>query len=178
MVLVSLIAVIIATMLLMGMPFGIARLEEITGGAGILDNSFLYTPEEAYAVLITLGDAGRAFDLTHIVPLDFIFPFTYTFASVLVISWVLNRWLPDRSPWHMANLVPILWGGMDYLENTGIIVMLLCWPARLYTVASVTGIVSFLKVMFCIVSVLILFGAVTGWILTCIRARCQRNPVA
>ncbi len=39
--------------------------------------TFTTGPDQVYAVLSALGDAGRAFDLTHIVPLDLVFPFTY-----------------------------------------------------------------------------------------------------
>jgi len=170
-VLASLAAFVISAMLVMGSPFGIARLEAITGGASILDMKYLYTPEEAYAALAALGDAGRAFDLTHVIPLDFLFPFTYTLASALAISWLLNRWIPADSRWHRANLVPVAWGGADYLENIGMIAMLVSWPTELYTVAAVTGIVSFLKVAFCTASVLVLIGAAGGWALVSIRRR-------
>jgi hypothetical protein len=168
-VLASLAAFVISAMLVMGSPFGIARLEAITGGASILDMKYLYTPEEAYAALAALGDAGRAFDLTHVIPLDFLFGLTYTLVSALAISWFLNHWLPADSRWNCANLVPAAWGGADYLENIGIAMMLVNWPAELYTVAAVTGIVSFLKVAFCTASVLVLIGAASGWALSMAR---------
>jgi hypothetical protein len=97
--LVSLVIWLAAGAFIYGKPFGIAQLQEITGGATILDMTFTTSPQQVYAVLDALGNAGRAFDLTRIVPLDLVFPFTYALFLSVAISWVLNRWLPDDSPW-------------------------------------------------------------------------------
>lgn len=49
-------------------PIGVARLEEITGGVGILDFETRYSADFAYNWLESMGEAGRNFHLTRIMP--------------------------------------------------------------------------------------------------------------
>jgi hypothetical protein len=121
--------------LINGRPFGVAQLNDITGGTGILDLMVLYTPDQAYALFSAMGEAGRAFDLTRIMPLDLIFPFAYTLFDAVAITWLLHKWLPAGSRWHRLNVVPLVAGIADYCENFGIITMLLAWPAPLADIA-------------------------------------------
>jgi hypothetical protein len=163
--------------LIYGKPFGIAQLQEITGGATILDMSFTTSPQQVYAVLDALGDAGRAFDLTRIVPLDFLFPFTYALFLAVAISWVLSRWLPQDSPWTWLNLAPIIAGTADYCENAGIIMMLLTYPARLDPVALFTSTMYIIKFAFSALSFIALFAALAGWAVMALKGRFGRSPV-
>jgi hypothetical protein len=149
--------------LIYGKPFGIEQLQEITGGATILDMTFTTSPQQVYAVLDALGDAGRAFDLTRIVPLDLVFPFAYALFLSVAISRVLTRWLPEDSPWILMNLVPVLAGTADYCENAGIITLLLTYPARLDPVALFTSTMYIIKFAFSALSVIALFAALAGW---------------
>ena len=153
----------VSAALINGRPFGLAALEKITGGAGILDMEFTYTPVQAYAMLAALGDAGRAFYLTRIVPLDLVFPLAYTLFYAVAISWLLSRWLPAESPWMRLNLVPLVAGAADYCENIGVVAMLLAYPAELYGVAAFTAVISPIKYTFIAVSVLNILAAVAGW---------------
>ena len=57
-VLASLVLWLVALTLINGKPFGIAQLQEITGGPTILDMTFTTSPDQVYAVLSALGDAG------------------------------------------------------------------------------------------------------------------------
>jgi hypothetical protein len=153
---------IIALSLINGKPFGLARLQEITGGPSILDMTFTTGPDSVYAVLGALGDAGRAFDLTHIVPLDLVFPFTYALFLALGISWGLSRLLPGGSPWLLLNLAPLLAAVADYCENAGVIVLLLTYPARLDPAAWFVSIMYVIKFAFSAVSFITLFTALAG----------------
>ena len=163
MVLASLAGFIMSAIVINGRPFGALQLLDITGGVGLLDTKVLYTPEQAYAHLTSMGEAGRAFDLTHIVPLDFVFPFLYTLFSAVAISW------------HRLNVVPLIGGLGDYLENFGIIVMLLAWPQQIPAVAWFTMVACFFKFAFSALAFAIIIGALVGWALTAIRARGSRS---
>lgn len=169
-VLLSLAFFIVSAALINGRPFGLAALEEITGGAGILDMAFTYTPVQAYVMLAALGDAGRAFYLTRIVPLDLVFPAAYTLFFAVAISWLLTRWLPAESPWMRLNVVPLVAGAADYCENIGVIAVLLAYPAELYGVAAITAVFSPIKFTFIAVSVLLVLAAVAGWAVNSLRA--------
>jgi hypothetical protein len=176
MLLLSLAGFIITTIVINGRPFGAEQLLEITGGAGLLDMKVLYTPEQAYAHLAAMGEAGRAFDLTHIIPLDFVFPFMYTLFSVVAITWLLHRWLPADSRWHLLNVVPLIGGMGDFVENLGIIVMIVAWPAQLPAVALFTMVACLVKFTFIILSYLIIAGAVIGWTARRFRGSSGRSP--
>lgn len=160
----------VSAALINGRPFGLPALAEITGGAGILDMAFTYTPVQAYAMLAALGDAGRAFYLTRIVPLDLVFPLAYTLFYAVTISWLLSRWLPAESPWMRLNLVPLVAGVADYCENIGVIAMLLAYPAELYEVAAITAVISPIKFTFIAASMLLILGALAGWAASGLRA--------
>jgi hypothetical protein len=158
----SLILWLIALILINGKPFGIAQLQEITGGPTILDMTFTTGPDQVYAVLSALGDAGRAFDLTHIVPLDLAFPFTYGLFLALGISWALSRLVPSGSLWSLLNLAPVFAAAADYCENAGVITLLLAYPARLDTVAWFVSFMYSIKFFFSFVSFITLFTALAG----------------
>ena len=160
-----------ALILIYGKPFGIAQLQEITGGPTILDMTLTTNPDQVYAVLGALGDAGRAFDLTRIVPLDLVFPFTYALFLAVAISWALARWLPESSPWLLLNLAPVFAGAADYCENAGVIALLLAYPARLDPVASFTSAMYIVKFAFSALSFTTLFVALAGWAVSVLTGR-------
>ena len=177
-ILLSLVGLTITGFLVNGRPFGVAELKSITGGVGILDMEVLYTPDQAYAFLAAMGEAGRAFDLTHIIPIDLFVPFFYALFLSTFITWLLHRWLPAGSLWHRLNLVPVIGAVFDYLENLGIIAMLLAWPARLPEIAQFTMASTLLKFSFSALAFLIVAVALIGWIVYAIRGRLCRSPAA
>jgi hypothetical protein len=162
--------------LIYGKPFGIAQLQEITGGPTILDMTFTTGPQQVYAVLDALGDAGRVFDLTHIVPLDLAFPFTYALFLAVAISWALSRLLPEGSPWFLMNLAPVGAATADYCENAGVITLLLTYPARPDPAAWLVSIMYSIKFFFSAVSFLTLFAALAGCIILVLLRRPLRSP--
>ncbi len=161
-VLGALILWLVFLYLINGRPFGIAQLLEITGGATILDMTFTTGPDPVYAVLDALGPAGRAFDLTRIVPLDLVFPFTYALFLSVGISWAMSRWIAGESPWFLLNLAPVAAGAADYCENAGVITLLLTYPARLDPVAFFASSMYAIKFAFSVLSFITLFIALAG----------------
>ena len=139
--------------------------------------TFTTSPQQVYAVLDALGVAGRAFDLTRIVPLDLVFPFTYALFLSAAISWVLTRWLPKESPWIGLNLLPVIAGTADYCENAGVITLLLTYPARLDPIAVFTSTMYVIKFAFSAFSYLALFIALAGWAVVILKGRSGRSPV-
>lgn len=177
-VLGSLILWVVFLVLIQGRPFGIAALQDITGGATILDMTFTQGPDDVYAVLDTLGDAGRAFDLSYIVPLDLVFPATYMLFLSVGISWTLARWLHRDSQWFLLNLAPLVAGIADYCENAGVITLLLTYPERLDPVAWYTSIMYIVKFGFSTVSFLTLFTVLAVGAVIAMRNHMGRNPAA
>jgi hypothetical protein len=137
--------------------------------------TFTTGPDQVYAVLFALGNAGRAFDLTHIVPLDLVFPFTYALFLALGISWALSRLLPEGSPWFLLNLAPVLAAAADYCENVGVIALLLTYPARLDPVAWLVSCMYSIKFLFSAISFITLFIALAGCTLMVLLRRSRRS---
>lgn len=150
-------------------------MKDITGGVGLLDMELLYTPDQAYAHLAGMGEAGRAFDLTHIVPLDLVFPFVYTLFYAITITWLLHKWLPAQSRWHRLNVIPLVGGIADYMENLGIITMLVSWPIQFPDVARFTMAMGLIKFTFIILAMFTIIGALVGWAVSAVRDRCDRS---
>ncbi len=176
-ILLSLVGLLITGFLVNGRPFGVAELQSINGGGGILDMEVFYTPEQAYTFLAAMGDAGRAFELTHIIPLDLLVPLFYGLFLSTFISWVLHRWLPEKSRWHRLNVIPVIGALFDYLENLGIVAMLLAWPMEMYSIAQITMASTLLKFGFSILAFVIVLGAIGGWVVTTVQRRNGKSPV-
>jgi hypothetical protein len=175
-VVAALAGLLITGFLVNGRPFGVAELKSITGGVGILDMELFYTPDQAYTFLGAMGEAGRSFELTRIIPLDLLVPFFYALFLSTFISWLLHRWLPKASPWHRLNVIPVIGALFDYLENLGIIAMLLAWPMEMYSIAQITMAATLLKFGFSVLAGVVVLGAIAGWILSVLRQRCSGSP--
>ena len=101
------------------------------GGANLLDNRTSgYSPESAYAMISAYGSQGITYHLMLAVA-DVFFPPTLAFFLLLAItyfympffqSWPLARWL---------TALPVVYLVSDYLENIGIVTMLLSFPTRM-----------------------------------------------
>jgi hypothetical protein len=121
---------------------GVSGLLKITGGPNILDFEFGYTHEDAYRILAELGEGGRRFYLTKIVPIDFPFPLSYMLFYAVWTALLLKRILcyrkvrcqgchlpPEFSKWYKYTLLlPFFAMLFDWIENIGIITLLNKYP--------------------------------------------------
>lgn len=125
--------------------WGVAGLLRITGGHTILDFARGYSADKAYAMLTALGEAGRAFYRTRILPIDFVFPLSYMLCYAGWTALLLKHVAPKgRAAWLLA--VPVLAMACDWAENIGILAMLRGYPALppwAVTAGSVFGVLKF-----------------------------------
>ncbi|MDD1718490.1 MAG: hypothetical protein LUQ25_00390, partial [Methanoregulaceae archaeon] len=89
----------------------------------------------------------------------------------------LARWLPADSPWTGLNLLPVFGATADYLENAGVITLLLTYPARLDPVALFTSAMYVIKFSFSTLSFLALFAALAGWAVMILKRHSGRRPL-
>ncbi len=94
-----------------------------------LDGQFAYTPEQAFSVVTSYGDDGRT-QMIWIHLADFILITFYTLMFCLSISWLFQRGFKLDSRVQILNLVPILGGFLDLMENIWIITLILSYPAQ------------------------------------------------
>ncbi len=102
-----------------------------------LDVRFCYTPDDAYDMIGAYGDNTRDRYIKGIIILDFIYPVIYTFFLGFTLFLLYRKTAP--------SLIPLLILAFDYIENTGIIILLSTYPDRITLVAWVTSIFTSLK---------------------------------
>ena len=118
------LSIIAAFMLLINLPLADPALISMS-----LDGQFAYTPEQAFAVVASYGDNDRV-QMLWIHLADFILITLYTSMFCLTISWLFQRSCQLDSRIQRLNLVPILGGFFDVMENIWIITLLLIYPAQ------------------------------------------------
>lgn len=127
----------------------IPELMEYSGGLKILD--MMPTGyDAAYVQMLfdALGDRGREVYLTRQLVLDAIYPalFIVTYGYLLFI--LCGKILSDSRMIKFIVAFPIIAGTFDYLENIGIVSMLLLYPSRIVTLVSITSVFTIIKSLF------------------------------
>jgi hypothetical protein len=118
------LSIIAAFVLLINLPLADPTLISMS-----LDGQFAYTPEQAFSAVASYGDNGRV-QMLWIHLADFILITLYTSMFWLTISWLFQRGFQLDSRIQRLNLVPILGGFFDLMENIWIITLLLIYPAQ------------------------------------------------
>lgn len=129
-------------------PIGVAGLLKITDGAKILDFEFGYSIEKAYQMLTLLGNEGRYFYLTRILPLDFPFPMASMLFYFYLTSYLLKKIDGGKSLLNLVLLFPVLCMLFDWMENICIIVMLKQYPSISLAFCSFGSYMTILKSIF------------------------------
>lgn len=111
---------------------------DLGGGANLLDDRGSYTPARAYSLIAHYGSAGIHYYYGLLIA-DCFFPPIFGVFALLSIVWALTRLAPQRRWPYILVYVPLAYVLSDWTENTGIVTMLLHYPHKLYTVASVTN---------------------------------------
>ena len=123
------LSIIASFVLLVNLPLADPALVSIS-----LDGRFAYTPEQAFSAVASYGDAGRV-QMIWIHLGDFILIALYTSMFGLSISWLFQRGFKLDSRMQKLNLVPVLGGFFDVMENIWIMTMILVFPAQPTVVA-------------------------------------------
>lgn len=89
---------------------------------------FGYSSEYVMKLLITLGSEGRHAYLFHQIPLDLVFPFIFAFGNCLLVGYLLNRMNSLKGNLIYLCLLPVFASWFDYLENIGVMTLLLKYP--------------------------------------------------
>jgi|CXWL01.1.fsa_nt_gi hypothetical protein len=124
---------------LLSFPGSLAHFRHATGGQKILDMRASSSAAETYERLSAMGEAGRALYLRLIVTIDIAFPLAML-AFLLVFAWFAAQ-RAELAVWasRLLALPPLLYFGLDLLENASVLAMLLEYPHRLDGVATIVG---------------------------------------
>ncbi len=121
-----------------------AMVYDIYGDVTMPDTRFAYSYSEILEIFNTLGSEGLgAWLLAH--SLDFIFPLSYSFAIAFAISMLVERLFPHKGDLRKLNLIGLLGGAADYIENILVASQALSYPNLSQLVIQVASIVTTLK---------------------------------
>ncbi len=129
-----------------------------------LDVQSSYSPEKAYQLIASYGEAGRHYYVLIELTLDLIYPIlvALTFSSLTI--YLFRRIFPLDSFWQKLPLVGPLGMLVDYLENASIVTMLLSYPRRLDIVAQAANIFTVTKFLFTYLEAVLILIGLLGWL--------------
>ncbi len=110
-----------------------------------LDLRFSYSPDEAYEILSSYGEAGRRLSVRSHLTADVLYPLLYGLTYSLALSYLARRLFGPEHPIGRLNLLPIAAMLADLAENTGIVVLSLRFPERLESLARLTSLLTSVK---------------------------------
>ncbi len=123
----------------------IPALTQSSQGDDILDNTFNYTPEHVHQLFSTYGDEGRRLYLSYLLLLDFIYPVLFALTNSVLLAYFFERLFPNVSFFRYLYLIPFVALLLDYMENIGILTLLLSYPNQMAGVVAMTSAITMLK---------------------------------
>ena len=116
-----------------------------------------YEPEYAVSLLKKLGVEGRNAYLYHQIPVDLIYPFLFGITYCLFLAYFLNKLNSLKAEYFYLCLLPLMAGVFDYLENLGIIQMLVTYPHLSSTAIQITAFFTVMKSLLSAITFMVLF---------------------
>jgi len=124
-----------------------------------MDAADYYTAETFHDNLENLGESGRqTYLFIHLIDYVYI-AFSYPFFAVMV--YLVSRNLKNYQRYRWFLLLPLGAGVFDLLENIGIDLAIIVWPAKLPLIPFLSGYFTTLKmaILYCVFSLIACLGA-------------------
>jgi hypothetical protein len=133
-------------------PLSVPSMRATTNGHVYLDMCAFCSSEQVYGELDAFGDVGRRMQAWLIPTIDVAIPVTsFAFGSVALTHALRGK----RGTWTiLLRTLPLVALLLDFAENAGIVSMLVAYPMRLETLATLTGLLSGMK--FCAYAMVLL----------------------
>jgi len=169
---VALLSILIMVLfMIFVLPNQSERSLEVTGSSQSPDTSFFYTSEELYQMADDYGQEGRQAYIKSRWTFDLVFPLVYVSFLAVGISW-FYRFLTDwKEFWKFGNLLPILGGVFDYLENGAATWVMNIFPTRLAGLAQLTAFFSITKWILISLAFLVYFILGAGSLLARVKQK-------
>lgn len=107
----------------------IPELMAFTGGQPIFNIlPFGYSDGYVNEILLKMGEEGRKAYMYHLVPIDIFFPFLFAYGNSILVGYLLNRLQALNGRFIYLCLIPVFASWFDYLENLGVMTMLIKYP--------------------------------------------------
>lgn len=131
---------------------------------------FGYGLQEARQLLDALGDEGRRYYLTRQIPLDTVYPALLAATMISVIGCLRLR-VPYNKIMRDGVLCSIGAAFFDYVENLGVVGMILSWPNLSHPIAYAASSASIAKSGMTVAAVSIVLCLAAIWLWSYMRSR-------
>jgi hypothetical protein len=145
--------------------------QQATGSNQSPDTSLGSSPDELYRMAEEYGETGRQAYIQARWTFDFIFPLVYTTFLACGISWFSGHFLTLKGIWKLANLLPLLGGLFDYLENGAASLLMGLYPHRLAGLPVFLIGANLMKWLLIGMSFLVYAGYAAGALVSCLKPR-------
>jgi len=129
-----------------------------------LDLQPSYSPAKAYNLITSYGEEGRQYYALIELTLDLVYPILSALLFSSLTIYTFRRLFPLNSFWQKLPLLGLIVMAVDYLENTGIVVMLLNYPRRLEVVAQAANIFTVTKFALSQIELILMAVGLLGWL--------------
>lgn len=135
-----------------------------------LDTLSSYTTEKAYDLFSSYGQQGRQYYAIIEVTLDLVYPFVTALLFSLIILYTFKQAFPANDRILYLALAPYAVLLADYLENAGIVTMLLSYPRQIPLVPKISNVLTIAKFALTPLQLVFIVGLI-GWLFRTIRSR-------
>jgi hypothetical protein len=108
---------------------------KVSGTTRSPDTTIFYTPDELFSIADEYGTAGRKAYIRTRWTFDLIYPLVYVVFLTTGISWFYKITQANENLWQVLNLLPVLGGIFDYLENISTSLVMAAFPKRVLFLA-------------------------------------------
>lgn len=129
-----------------------------------LDLQSSYSPERAYQLIDSYGEEGRQYYALIELTLDLIYPILNALMFSTLTIYLFRRVFPPDSFWQKLPLLGPIVMIVDYLENVGIVTMLLSYPRRLGVVAWTANVFTATKFFLSYLELILIVIGLLGWL--------------
>ncbi len=140
-----------------------------------LDFQSSYTPDGAYNLISSYGQAGRQYYAVVELTLDVVYPIISALFFSLFTVYTFRRIFPLHSWLQWLPLLGFIVMGADYMENACIVTMLLSFPQRLDAVAQAGNLFTVTKFTLSYVELVLMTIGLIGIIVKQALALRRRN---
>ena len=141
-------------------PMGLKKMQAIAPqAAGPFDLEFSYTPDQAVKMLESYTSEGRSIYTKSTLFVDGLYPITYGVTFTLLLLLLLPWAFPKNTKIEALTALPFVIVIADFIENTGIILMLQTYPDEIRAYATFSS--TFSSIKWSLVGVLMLIIVVS-----------------
>jgi hypothetical protein len=137
-------------------PVAGARISAVSGGQGPLDLNLFNPPAQSLEAVAAYGPDGRTTYVIVELTADLLFPIVYALFLSLTLIFLLSRGFPAENGVQRLAALPLFAALCDYLENLGILLMLITYPRTFAPAAWLPALFTPLKWLMFIFSVVVI----------------------